>query len=98
LGEHKEAIEDFTSAIDYSPEILKNQIKTSVFIHNSQVNEFTKQKEHYMTHEVYFPKGYFETGEFREVFARPKKEKFLRSEKNINDVYSSEAEITIKEL
>jgi serine/threonine-protein kinase len=46
LGEHKEAVEDFSSAINFASDVLKNKLKTSVLINNLRGKEYTELKEY----------------------------------------------------
>jgi tetratricopeptide (TPR) repeat protein len=45
LGEHKEAIEDFSNAINYASDILKEQLKTNVLIYNLRGKGYTELKD-----------------------------------------------------
>jgi len=46
LGEHKEAIEDFSSAINYASGVLKDKLKKDVFILNLRGKEYLGLKEY----------------------------------------------------
>jgi tetratricopeptide (TPR) repeat protein len=46
LGEHKEAIEDFSSAIKYASDALKDQLNTEVLIFNLRGKEYTELKDY----------------------------------------------------
>ena len=46
LGEHKEAIEDFSSAINYASDVLKDNLKTDVLILNLRGKEYLELKEY----------------------------------------------------
>jgi len=46
LEEHKEAVEDFTSAINYASDALKERLKTEVKIFNLRGNEYMELKEY----------------------------------------------------
>jgi len=46
LGEHNEAIEDFSSAINYASDVLKDKLKTEVLIFNLRGKEYMELKEY----------------------------------------------------
>jgi len=46
LGEHNEAIEDFSSAINYASDILKDELKTDVLILNLRGKEYLELKKY----------------------------------------------------
>jgi len=46
LEEHKEAAEDFTSAIKYASDALKERLNTEVHIHDLRGNEYVELKEY----------------------------------------------------
>jgi tetratricopeptide (TPR) repeat protein len=45
LGESKEAIEDYSSAINYASDVLKEQLKTNVLIFNLRGKEYTELED-----------------------------------------------------
>jgi lipoprotein NlpI len=46
LGKQKDALKDFTNAINYAPDTLRNQIRTDVLIFISMEKEYVKQKDY----------------------------------------------------
>jgi len=46
LGEHKEAIEDFSRAVKYASDVLKDRLNTEVLIFNRRGKEYTELKDY----------------------------------------------------